>query len=495
MAGDSAPPVSLTAPAMEAGGDGEKGGEPGGDDEDDEDFDIVLGEAAGGKEGASDDDDDDLDIVLGEAAGGEAPQQPGTRPAAASVPVKGEGKAIEIAEAPPAKQGPAAPANSQFRWSRDGKEEPPARPPPRPPGAEPGSMSGFTPMMHPNPTARPIWMPYVPPTEHKDAAFPSQAKPGQPIKLPGQTRVAPEEYKEFLNLGHGELFEVDLNRVVETPWREVTAKRTDYFNYDLDEQGWMRYCETVKKYRLEFTMQGKIETQPAGWGRGGGMGRRGGGYGNYGGQSDMPAELRAAFQQSQRDELSAGFEPGTSREASGHMMGIKAVDTVYTDPKTGKEVAPLTSDMLEKIKRQKMERPAGRGYGGGGYGGRGGRGPPSWREDRECDSRDWQHSGRGGRGGGGYQGNDDTTYASVLAGGDDGGRPPPRPSPDRRRESYERDRRGGGGGGGGYRDEYRRDRDRSPDRRRERDYGRDRRDRDRDRDRGRDRDRRDGYRR
>ena len=116
----------------------------------------------------------------------------------------------------------------------------------------------------------------------------------------------------------------------------------------------MRYCETVKKYRLEFTMQGKIETQPAGWGRGGGMGRRGGGYGDYGGQSDMPAELRAAFQQSQRDELSAGFEPGTSREASGHMMGIKAVDTVYTDPKTGKEVAPLTSDMLDKIKPMRL---------------------------------------------------------------------------------------------------------------------------------------------
>ena len=26
------------------------------------------------------------------------------------------------------------------------------------------------------------------------AAFPSMAKPGQPIKLPGQTRVAPDEY-------------------------------------------------------------------------------------------------------------------------------------------------------------------------------------------------------------------------------------------------------------------------------------------------------------
>lgn len=34
-----------------------------------------------------------------------------------------------------------------------------------------------------------------------DAAFPSQARPDQPIKLPRQTRVAPEEYKEFINLG------------------------------------------------------------------------------------------------------------------------------------------------------------------------------------------------------------------------------------------------------------------------------------------------------
>ena len=62
-------------------------------------------------------------------------------------------------------------------------------------------------------------------------------------------------YKEFLSLGHGELFEVDLERVVEAPWRDRQAKRTDYFNFDLDEMGWRHYCDQVKKYRLEFTMQ------------------------------------------------------------------------------------------------------------------------------------------------------------------------------------------------------------------------------------------------
>ena len=44
------------------------------------------------------------------------------------------------------------------------------------------------------------------------AAFPMAALPGQPIKLPGQTRVTPEEYREFLSLGHGEIFDLDVER-------------------------------------------------------------------------------------------------------------------------------------------------------------------------------------------------------------------------------------------------------------------------------------------
>lgn len=44
------------------------------------------------------------------------------------------------------------------------------------------------------------------------AAFPMAAKPKQPIKLPGQTRVTPEEYREFLSLGHGHIFDLDIDR-------------------------------------------------------------------------------------------------------------------------------------------------------------------------------------------------------------------------------------------------------------------------------------------
>jgi hypothetical protein len=45
-----------------------------------------------------------------------------------------------------------------------------------------------------------------------DAAFPGAAAPGQPIKLPRQHNVDKEEYKEFLNLGHGEIFSLELDR-------------------------------------------------------------------------------------------------------------------------------------------------------------------------------------------------------------------------------------------------------------------------------------------
>lgn len=45
-----------------------------------------------------------------------------------------------------------------------------------------------------------------------DAAFPTFAAPNQPIKLPRQHNVDKEEYREFLNLGHGEIFGLDLDR-------------------------------------------------------------------------------------------------------------------------------------------------------------------------------------------------------------------------------------------------------------------------------------------
>lgn len=47
-----------------------------------------------------------------------------------------------------------------------------------------------------------------------DAAFPSVAEPDQAIKLPRQHNVDKDEYREFLNLGHGEIFNLDLDRCV-----------------------------------------------------------------------------------------------------------------------------------------------------------------------------------------------------------------------------------------------------------------------------------------
>jgi hypothetical protein len=44
------------------------------------------------------------------------------------------------------------------------------------------------------------------------AVFPSQATAGQFIKLPRQTKVTRDEYQEFLALGHGEIFALDLDR-------------------------------------------------------------------------------------------------------------------------------------------------------------------------------------------------------------------------------------------------------------------------------------------
>jgi hypothetical protein len=93
-----------------------------------------------------------------------------------------------------------------------------------------------------------------------DAVFPSEWKPGLPCKLPGQTRVSPEEYKEFLTLGHGEIFSIDLDSVIDPPWMLPGTDPSDFFNYGMSMTDWKNYQERVKQYRLEFTMRGQIQT-------------------------------------------------------------------------------------------------------------------------------------------------------------------------------------------------------------------------------------------
>lgn len=48
--------------------------------------------------------------------------------------------------------------------------------------------------------------------EEAEGKFPMQAGPEDWIKLPGQTRVDRDEYQEFLALGHGGIFDLDIDR-------------------------------------------------------------------------------------------------------------------------------------------------------------------------------------------------------------------------------------------------------------------------------------------
>lgn len=105
---------------------------------------------------------------------------------------------------------------------------------------------------HPKPSSRHL--------RPEDAVFPSQWHPGLPMKLPGQTRVSPEEYKEFLNLGHGDIFDVDLDAVIEAPWKLPGIDPGDFFNYGMNEKTYREYQSRIKQFRLEFTMKSQIQT-------------------------------------------------------------------------------------------------------------------------------------------------------------------------------------------------------------------------------------------
>ncbi|KAF6255412.1 hypothetical protein COO60DRAFT_1641514 [Scenedesmus sp. NREL 46B-D3] len=88
-------------------------------------------------------------------------------------------------------------------------------------------------------------------------------RPGQPIKLPRQHNVDKEEYREFLNLGHGEIFSLELDRVTTGPWRAAGADISDFFNYGLTEKSWRQYQRVVAKYRAAYGVRSRIEVLAA----------------------------------------------------------------------------------------------------------------------------------------------------------------------------------------------------------------------------------------
>ena len=72
--------------------------------------------------------------------------------------------------------------------------------------------------------------------------------------------------------------------VIDAPWYQPGADPADFFNYGLNPRTWKEYCESVKKYQTEFSMQRQIEVYDI--------------YERDGrtrdGQQDMPPELAAA---------------------------------------------------------------------------------------------------------------------------------------------------------------------------------------------------------
>lgn len=76
----------------------------------------------------------------------------------------------------------------------------------------------------------------------------------------GARFIPPEEYKEFLQLGHGGIFDLDLDNIDVAPWRKRGIDPDAYFNYGFTERTWRRYVNEIRKARLELHLRNAIET-------------------------------------------------------------------------------------------------------------------------------------------------------------------------------------------------------------------------------------------
>lgn len=69
------------------------------------------------------------------------------------------------------------------------------------------------------------------------------------------------EYKEFLALGHGDIYEMEILKAVavdrfgnpqQPPWRHPGADISDFFNFGMDLDGWRAYCAAISAYKCAF---------------------------------------------------------------------------------------------------------------------------------------------------------------------------------------------------------------------------------------------------
>lgn len=75
----------------------------------------------------------------------------------------------------------------------------------------------------------------------------------------GSRFIPPEEYKEFLHLGHGGIFDLDLNNVDMLPWRVRGVEQDAYFNYGFNERNWREYTTEIRRARIDAHLKNQIE--------------------------------------------------------------------------------------------------------------------------------------------------------------------------------------------------------------------------------------------
>lgn len=80
----------------------------------------------------------------------------------------------------------------------------------------------------------------------------------------GSRFIPPDQYREFLQLGHGGILDLDLDNTDVAPWRAPGVDVTDYFNYGFNERTWKDFQASVRRERLK-----RFQTyQPTGAGEG-----------------------------------------------------------------------------------------------------------------------------------------------------------------------------------------------------------------------------------
>jgi len=72
-----------------------------------------------------------------------------------------------------------------------------------------------------------------------------------PGGMGGSRYIPPDQYKEFLSLGHGGILDLDLDNTDQAPWRTPGADISDFFNYGFTEDTWKEFQADVRRERLK----------------------------------------------------------------------------------------------------------------------------------------------------------------------------------------------------------------------------------------------------